>query len=157
MAKKKSVVQGVTLVELFVVVAVLAIVTGIIAAAFGGFRRRTLVDNAAGQVVALLREARALTLASRDGAAWGVHFEASNIALFRAPTFISGAADNKPIALDTSVALATTSIAGGGSDIIFKKLSGETNNAATTTISRVADPTISRIVTVSATGVIHAQ
>ena len=149
--------SGVTVVELLVALAILAIITGIAVSSFGGFRRQKVLDNSAGEVASLLREARALTLASRDGAAWGVHFETSNVTLFRAPTFASGAANNKAVTLDAAVTLATTSITGGGSDIIFKKLSGETNNVATTTLSRTDDPTIARIVTVSTTGIIHTQ
>lgn len=143
--------------ELLITFGVLLSVVGIIAASFFQFRRRVVVDNAAGEVVGLLREARAFTLASRDGAAWGVHFEADAVTLFRGPTYTSGAAGNKAVRFASAVTLATTSIAGGGSDILFKKLTGESAPFGTTTISLVVDPTKARAATVSSTGVIDLK
>lgn len=149
--------SGYSVIEILIAVTVLIMVSGIVLASFNRFRRRAVVQNAAGSVASLLREARALTLAARDGVAWGVHFEATEVTLFKGPTFIAGAADNKLSRLDTLVRLATTSITGGGSTILFKKISGETDNSATTTISLVSDSTVSRTVTVSASGIIELQ
>jgi prepilin-type N-terminal cleavage/methylation domain-containing protein len=149
--------SGFSIVETLIALAILAILAGILIGSFGGFRRRSVVDASAQNIASLLREARAFTLASRDNASWGVHFESSNATLFKAPIFSLGAADNKRIILDGAVSLATTSITGGGSDIIFHKLSGRTSNAGTTTILRIDDPTITRVVTVSVTGVIAVQ
>jgi Tfp pilus assembly protein PilE len=120
------------MVELLITVAIVVILASI---SFGSFlsykKERALIEDRA-LVSEVLREARNLTLVSKNGLAYGVHFSSNDVTLYGG-TYSSTDTSNKQSSLSTDVKLLAI-LPGGGSEIQFSRLTGETNQSSTATI-----------------------
>lgn len=125
--------MGFTLVEILISIAVVAIVVIVIVTGLSSFRRSADLNHALDGVVAQIRETRRRTIESKDAARWGVHIVSTSTTLFKGATYSSGAADNEIFVLPPGVTLS------GIPDIIFKRISGETDNAGTLTLTQGSD------------------
>ena len=150
-----NLVAGFTFVEILVVVAVLLIVVGIIASGLSSFRRVADLNYAADAIMADFREARRRTVESYDASSWGVHLEDARAVLFRGNTFVDGTSDNEPFVIASTVEISSISLQGGGQDVLFKRVSGETDQWGTITI--VSSSGISRVITVYPSGLAEVQ
>lgn len=117
--------------------------------------RSKALDTDALKVLTKLREARALTLASKNDAQWGVHLASSSITLFEGASYDAGDASNVNINLNPLVTLATITLEGGGSDVVFDRLTGSTPQSGTTTLSLIASSTMTRTIVIYETGVVE--
>lgn len=111
--------------ELLVVISLLGIVFGLVFWGFHGFFGTSALDRASQEAISLVREARERTLARQADSAWGVRLEATRLILFAGDVYVEGAVDNKTYVLPQGISIATIAFAGGGTDIIFTKITGE--------------------------------
>jgi len=125
--------RGFTLIEILAVVGMLLIVSVTGISAFSNYNKKQALSGAADMVLATLSEARSKTLASEGGYKYGVHFEETKIVIFR-ETYTAGAVDNKEFVFVGPVRISAITLV-GGSDVIFKKISGETDNNGAAMIS----------------------
>jgi Tfp pilus assembly protein FimT len=147
--------RGFTLLEIVIVIAVIIILFLIIFSAFSGFNRNYALDTAAGQVASVLDEARSLTLASKGNTAYGVHFESSQVVLFKGTVYSTSDPNNSVHTLSSLVTISDITLSGGGSDAVFERLTGKLNKSGTVTISLASDPSMTRTITLQATGIIE--
>ena len=147
--------QGVTFVELLVVITIVVIVATLILVPLFRARERLALELAADDVLSLIEEARSLTLAARDDSVWGVHFETNRAALFKGATY-SLSVETKEIILDKRVEISSINI-GGGQETIFKRLSGATDQAGTITLSLVSQPTENRVIEIKESGLVELE
>lgn len=146
--------RGFTLIELIIVLGIIAVISGIISSTFIESRRVQAVDRDAETVVEVIRSARSKTLSSQNASVYGVHIDSTSVTLFAGLTYVAGAMGNIVTQLTASEIIATTSLTGGGSDIVFKRLTGETNQNGTITIASSRIPK-SRIITIFNTGMVE--
>ena len=114
--------KGFTITELVIVIAILAIIVTIVASAFSKFNNNQSLGGAVGEVTSTLNEARANTLASYNNIAYGVHFQADKVVFFKGSTYSSSDPDNEDIILSSKISVSNIALSGGGSDVIFKRL-----------------------------------
>ena len=143
MAKK-----GFTLIEIIVAIAVIAVIVLVIVSALASFRRSADLNHAVDGVTAQLREARRRTIESKDASQWGVHIESSRTTLFKGTTYSSGAADNEVFTLPNTVT------ASGPADVVFKRISGDTDQSGTLTLTLGSS---TKIITIRSSGLIETQ
>ena len=122
---------GFTLAEILVVVAALAFINAITSSAFYFFYRGTLLNEAVRQTFSLLQEARSNTLSSKDFSQYGVHFEEQKVVLFKGAIFTEPNSNNKEVKISSPVEIYNISLNGGGSNVVFQKLTGKTNEYGT--------------------------
>jgi prepilin-type N-terminal cleavage/methylation domain-containing protein len=146
--------KGFTIIEILIVVSIIAILASIFVGAFVTFRRSATLDRDTETVVENLRKARTQTLTSQDGAAYGIHFASTTVTLFTAPTYTLGLSTNQVYDLNTTDTVLALSLTGGGTDVIFARLTGETSQNGTITLSSTSAST-TRIITVYKTGLIE--
>jgi len=146
--------KGFTLLELVIVIAVILILFFIIFSAFSGFNRNYALDTEAQRVASILDEARSLTLASKGDTNYGVHFESSQVVLFTGDTYSAMDPSNREESLTSSVTISDISLSGGGSDVVFARLTGALDKNGTVTLSLVSDPAMTRTITFELTGII---
>lgn len=149
--------SGFTLIEVLVSVAIVGLIATISVASFSTFEKKEALETDTGKVLALLAEARTQTLSAKDGAYFGVHFEATRAVLFKGGTYSAGSADNQAHPFDDEVTLASTTLSGGGSEVIFKRLTGATSQSGTITLASVRDAGTTRIITIAGTGVAYSN
>ena len=79
--------------------------------------------------------------------------------LFRGAIYDSLDANNEAVALDSALEIYPTppSLTGGGSDVIFDRLTGKTNQDGTVIIRVKSDTSKTRTITINATGVVSAN
>lgn len=147
--------RGFSLLEILLVVGIMGVLAAVIAFPLSSFRRAQTVRGATEDVSALIQEAQSMTLSSRDSSQYGVHLTTNSAVLFTGTTYNAGAATNRMMTIPNGVTL-SWSLAGNGATIVFERLSGETNQYGTITVS-LSSPTVSRTITVSKLGSVDSN
>jgi hypothetical protein len=105
-------------------------------------------------LVAILEEARSLSLSAKEENVYGVRVETSKAEIFKGSVYNVNP-DNKVQNFNNSVQVSSYSLNGGGQDIIFSRLTGSTDQYGSIHLSVVGQPLSSTTVTVKSTGVIE--
>ena len=145
--------KGFTALELLMVVSIMTLLVAIIISPFAEFRNSKVLDTTSEETLALLSEARGNTLSAKDGYQYGVHFEAAQIVLYRGATYSSSDINNKTVVLDSALEVSSIALAGGGSDVLFEKLTGKTLKGGTVVIRVKSDTSKTRTITITGTGI----
>ena len=155
---KPQLVSGFTLIEILVAIAIFLILGAIFIGVFVSLNREQALFGGVTTVKAVLSEARSKTLSSEGSLQYGVHFDDTSgvLTLFEGGSYDSGAPTNMDFPLHSFVDITDVSLSGGGDDIIFKKLTGETDQDGEVVLL-VSDGSEFRYATVTiyATGVVE--
>lgn len=144
--------RGFSALELIIVMAILVVLLASIVPSFLNFRRSSVLNTETQELVTVINRARLLSVSSKNDQQFGVHFEAGKVVLFQGATYSAGAATNEEHAFNSMLTLSTITINGGGSELLFEKVTGATSQNATTTLL-VAGTTASTTVVIRPTGV----
>lgn len=124
-----------SLIEVLLSLAILALLASIASISFLSYQREEALNSEAQSLISVLRLARERTIALEDNKAWGVHFEihpSNKYVLFRDEgNGYNGATLKIFYSTGNSVAIDSLSLNGGGQDVIFEKLTGQTSNYGT--------------------------
>ena len=152
-SQKKS---GLTLVEFLISLAILALIIGIVMSTFTEYRKNQSLQKDTETVMEVLGQARNQSLSSQDASQYGVHIASDKITLFTGSTYSSGEPLNQYFPLVSTDTIVTINLLGGGSDVVFKRLSGETSQSGTVVMS---SPSISKTktITIYGTGLIESN
>jgi len=145
--------RGVTLIELLIALAILAIISAIVVSPFNSFRLTGALQGDVENVLSFINKARLNTLSSQNDSEYGVHFESGRVVLFKGPTFTEPNPDNEELTFVAGIEASTISLTSGVSDVVFERLTGTANATGTVIISAVSDPSISRTLNIYGTGV----
>ncbi len=151
-----SVRKGFTVLELLVVMAILGIVVSITMASFASLRQSKSLQVEALSVLSLLEKARADTLGSKGALQYGVHVETTKAVLFSGATYSSGNSSNITAVLNPLIQISAITLTGGGANVVFDRLTGETGQYGTLTLSLLSASS-SKIISVSQTGISQIQ
>ena len=144
--------RGFSFIEIIVVIAIFSLIATVGLQSFSLFKKNLDLNAATDTAVSLLSQARSKTVAAEEGAQYGVHFESGAMVSFAGTSYIPGAIGNEQFFLPTTVEMATIAVSGGGSDVIFEKLTGETTRDGTITFRLKSDTSRVRTVLILATG-----
>lgn len=144
--------RGFTVLELLIVIAILAFLLAIIIPSFMNFRRSSLLNTETMDLVTLVNRARLLSVSSKNDNQYGIHLESSKAVLFQGTTYDVASTTNEVHMFGTGLVSTSTTINGGGSEIVFEKVTGATSQNATTTLL-VTGTTSSTTVLVYGTGI----
>lgn len=147
--------KGFSLTEILIVVAISIVLLTIVVSAFSGFNKNQSLNSTVSEVTSVLNEARALTLASYDNKAYGVHFQSDKVILFKGNSFSSSDPSNKTTTISSKISISDITLSGGGDNIIFQRLTGKTSQNGTITLSLISDPSKSKTITVEVSGIIE--
>lgn len=145
--------RGFTAIELLITLSVLALMSIMIFTSISSFRNSKALQIVSEDILSLIDEARGNTLSAKDGYAYGVHFESAKIVLFRGITYSSSDLNNKTVDIDNAVDAYNISLAGGGQDVLFQRLTGKTNQNGTVMIRLKSDNSKTRTIAVEVSGV----
>ncbi|KKS04990.1 MAG: hypothetical protein UU58_C0002G0002 [Candidatus Nomurabacteria bacterium GW2011_GWA2_41_25] len=146
--------QGITVIELLIVIAVLGIIFSIIIPQFSKTRELQVLKSAVSDVMSSLNKAQSRTLASVDSSSYGVHFQVDKVIIFKGIIFVADASDNETINIISPATISTIALAGGGANLFFNRLSG----APSVTGSIVVSSTnFIKTITISSTGTVSVD
>lgn len=126
--------SGLTIVELLIALAIIVVLLSVTFSSFLSFKRSRIVAQSSERILVLIREARSLTLASKEGSRYGVYFSSNSVTMYQ-DTYSPTNTENKVITIDPPAQISATALFGGGSNLIFDRLTGETSQYGVVTIS----------------------
>lgn len=146
--------HGFTLMEILVVLGIITIIASLTFYFFGKANKQTVLEKDVASVVSFVRNARLLSIASKNASPFGIHLEEDKVVLFEGNPYSAGGPNEKTFYFSREVYLSSYSLNKGGSDIIFARLTGDTSNYGTVTVS-LRDNSASTTFTILKTGVIQ--
>ncbi len=151
---KKKASLGVTMIELLVVLAILVAMLFVAVSSFSRFRTGAAISDSKEKIMLALSRARSRTLASENGNVYGVHFQPDKAVLFTGSSYATTSVSNEPYLFDVRAPIYRITIA-GGSNVVFKRLTGETTNTGTVVLRSYSDKWLWSTTTISASGIIE--
>ncbi len=149
--------RGMTLIEILVVISILGIIVTVALPQFSKIKENQVLKNTVEDVTSALHTAQAQSLASVDSLEYGIHFQADQVIIFKGKVFSVDAQDNKVINIISPASISDVTLGGASSttgDIYFERLSGMPNKTGTITVTI---PSLSKIITISATGAVSVN
>lgn len=113
------------------------------------------LEKSTSLVISILDEARSLTFSSKGDSQYGVYFEDSQVTLFKGNTYYPSDPLNVLTVIDNRIGIRNISLVGGGSSVVFKRLTGSTNEAGTLELFLKDSITTARTINITATGVVN--
>jgi Tfp pilus assembly protein FimT len=149
--------QGMTALELLVIVATIGIIFLIVTPQFSKIRENQVLKTAVGDIMSSLNKAQSQTFASVNSSSYGVHFQSDKVIIFKGITFSAGDSNNETINIITPATVSNVTldgVSGTSGDIYFSRLVGAPNKTGTITVSTSS---LSKIITISATGSVSSN
>ncbi len=141
--------------EILLVIGIIGILLVITVLPFTTFRNSRALTQSTETLIAVLNDARTKTLASINGDQYGVALLSDRAVLFVGSVYDANATTNQSFFFESPVTLGTISLAGGGSSVLFKKLTGATDTYGTIVL-QMSGGEITTL-TVLASGIINKQ
>lgn len=145
---------GFTVAEILVVVGIIAVISSISFYFFGSLSQKEVLEKDVASLTALVRNARLLSVASKNASSFGIHLENNKAVLFQGNAYVAGGPNEIIFDFSKEVYLSSWSLSNGGSNIVFDRLTGETFGYGTITLSLKNNST-STVITVLKTGVVQ--
>ncbi len=142
--------KGFSIPEMLIAFAVTGILVAVVAMSFIPFRNAQALQNTTDAIVSMLQDARANTLAGKGGNQFGVHIDSSAVVSFIGDTYDADAVTNQTVSFESPVSLDDIDLNGGGSQVVFQKLTGTTTNYGTIVVALPSG--ITKTITISTTG-----
>lgn len=155
--------KGITLIEIIIIIAIISIISSIVLFNLSLFRNEQALKNTTVDIVSILNKARENTLSSLNSINYSVHFETDRVVLFTGSIYSPSLSTNEVTIFSSSVIIPATggiNISGGGSNITFKRLTGEVINGtidSSIVIQLTSDGTKQKTITINKTGVISSN
>ena len=143
--KKISKSEGITLLEILLVIAISSLLLGFVASPLLSFYRQIVFQGATENVLAMLDEARKSTLSSYYSSQYGVYFDTDKVVLFRGATYSASDPNNDVYTFNNNVQISTTTLSGGVDEVVFSRITGETSASGTVTMSTLIGSTTKNI------------
>ncbi len=150
--------KGFTLLEVIIIIIIIGIISSIILVSLSSFKNEQILKNTSIDVVSLLNKARQNTLSSINSKNYGVHFETNKMVLFGGQSYSQLDISNEIVIFSPAILIPSLNglNIGGGSDVIFDRLTGETIGG-TIILQLSSDNTKMKIITISKTGIISSN
>lgn len=149
--------KGFTVIEVLISLAILSVISVVGVMSLSGFNADHALRSEVLKTLSLLAKARTLTLSAKEGSAYGVHFEERKAVLFKGQSYSAGALGNQEQALNDVVKISAVTLTGGGTAVVFQKLTGATAQSGTITLAAVRDTSKTTVITIAGTGVAHSN
>lgn len=149
--------KGFSLVEILLALSIIAVIAVVGVTSFSNYNTEKALSLEAEKVVSLLVKARSLSLSAKGGDVYGVHFDTDKAVLFKGTSYSAGTAGNQAQQLNSAVRISATVLAGGGAEVVFRKLTGTTAQSGTVTLALVKNGSLTKTVTITATGTAYSN
>src|SRR3989338_7585244 len=149
--------KGATLVEMLIALAIAAILFVFVYEVFVNYNRGQALEKSSAGVAAILNEARGKTLAGRGAAQYGIHFAADSVTFFTGAIYSPVTTTNKTERLNSLVEISNIALNGGGSEVIFKKLTGATEQYGMVTLRDKNDGAGTMTITIYQCGLLEIE
>ena len=144
--------KGLTFIEVAIVIAIIGIISAVTMPQLSKMRNLQILKSSSEDIMSVLNKARSQTIASLNSQQYGVHFETNKIVIFTGITYNQDSASNEITNISLPAKISSISLAGGAVNVYFNRLNGTANNTGTITTSISSDASLTKTITISATG-----
>ncbi len=148
---------GFTVLEILIVIAIIAILSAISFYSFSNLNKRELLEKETLKALSVIQDARSLTLSSKDSSQYGVYFNGSDLVSFSGSVYNPSEPENVLTSLSSRVYVSSINLSGGGSELVFQRLNGKTEQFGTINISLVSDVNSSTTIRIYETGLAEIE
>ena len=147
--------QGLAILETLIVSVIMFVLAAFSYISLVSFRDQQILNNGVGSALALIQDARSRTLASRYNAQYGINFQTDRLILFQGASYPGLTIEEMP--LDAHLQIIEVQLQGGGTSLIFERLSGTTFNEGTLQIGIKDSQTASSTLRINAAGLVSVE
>ncbi len=147
--------QGFTLIEILVVISVIILIVSITNISYRYFERNTELTITAQKIVSVIKLAQNKAVSSEGDSQYGVHFESNKYILFKGITYQEGADDNIENTVSSSLEINNINLTGEGSNIVFQKINGRTEQDGTINLVLISEPNNLETINIHSSGQIE--
>lgn len=145
--------RGFSLIEIIVVLSISLILMVAVIVSFSSFRGESEFNKSVEDILIAIQLARSKTISSENFYQYGVHLETGRITVFKGIVFSENDPENLRTDLSSLIEISDIFLNGGGSDIVFQKVTGKTENYGTITLRIKSSPSKTRTINIKSTGV----
>ena len=149
MIQTESLKKGFTLIEIYIVVAISAIVGSVVLISFFSFSKEQSLDKSALNIYSAINDSRSRAVSSLDFSDYGVNISSNSVSEFESKDSVETPVGQK-YTLGNLVSISNTL----GGKIIFNKVTGESSSSGVITVSLQSDPGKTKVITVYNTGIV---
>ena len=149
--------RGFTLLEIILSIGVAIIVFSFLLVAGSRYLVISRLEETRDTVLWQMKRAREQTQTSVGAAAYGVHFDANQVVLFRGPTYGAGAPTNEVYALPADYAITATNLTAGRTDVLFNRLTGATATTGTVIVGHEIEASLRKTLRIYENGIIAPE
>ncbi len=144
---------GFTLIELLITGALVVLAVAVIVSSFSSFSKNQGLGNTADMILTAIGEARSKTLSSEGSNQFGVHFASSSATVFSGIVYDAASATNIVYKFPLSSEVSLLSLSGGGSDVVFQKITGKTDQYGSVTIRLKSNIATTEVININNSGI----
>jgi prepilin-type N-terminal cleavage/methylation domain-containing protein len=144
--------KGFTILEVLISVAIFGLLAGLSTTAYASFAKKQALDAAASTAAAMLRDARAQTIASVGGSQYGVQIEADRFVLFQGSTYSASASTSRAVYFSSRVKASSTA-----QSFVFERVTGDASASGMIEVYLASDPSVKKSVVVQGTGLVSIE
>ena len=148
---------GFTLIEILITAAIMGLMAVVIVGNLSSYSNKLLLSIETYRAVSFLLQARSQAISGRGGSAFGVHLGSQAIALYQGDTYTATSASNRVLAVNDLLEIASVTLAGGGADVVFSRLSGKTEMGGSFTIRYKSDISNAKTINIEPSGIAQAK
>ena len=152
--------KGFSLIEILIVIMVLTLISLVVIPGLINFQREQSLKNTTENIIALLNKAKSDSFSSLNSNNYGVHFTSTSATYFIGNTFDINDPNNQEIDFEKGVVTLTSggiNLNGGGNDVIFPRLTGDTVGYGTIVIHLTSVPARQKIITINKIGSVSSD
>lgn len=149
--------QGITLIELMVVISILVVLAAIIMVSFRSIINRYNLEKSTNGIITLLEKARVQSTNSKNGSKYSVYFSPTEAVLYAGTTYSPTATSNLRFEIGNGVEIATTSFAVGTNTVTFERINGTTYNWGSMKLWIINATSASSTIIIGETGIIESR
>lgn len=140
-----------SLIELLIAAAIFVLLGAIGLASLNLIKKERLLSSSADRVLDVLRLAQNKTLASEGASSYGVRFETHKFIFFAGNAFSSSSPDNQEFPIIEGILIGEINL-GGGSDVVFERLSGNASSSGSIVLEVDGDASKNKTIYIEPSG-----
>ena len=144
--------NGFTLIEIIIAISIMVFLFSASISYYFATNESTKLSTSAQDIISSIKLAKNRTVASLASSSYGLHFENNQYVMFRGVSYSASDPNNIFYAVPTGIEIANIALEGGGSDVVFDRITGKVVNNGSINVRVISDTSKSKTITIPVSG-----